>query len=74
MLQIYFVFVKIIPKKNDSFDLALRKWLFCNAKPTLLHCKTASFGMQNNRFYKALVTRELNNRSSTEKYLQLSYL
>jgi len=74
MPQICFVFVKIIPKKNDSFDLALRKRLFCEAKPTLLPCKTAAFGTQNNRFYKALITRELNNRSSTEKYLQLSYL
>jgi len=37
--------VKIILKKNDSFDLALRKRLFCDAKPTLLPCKTAAFGM-----------------------------
>ena len=74
MPQICFVFVKIIPKKNDNFDLALRKRLFCDAKPTLLPCKTAAFGTQNNRFYKALITIELNNISSTEKYLQLYYL
>jgi len=46
--------VKIIRKKNHNFDLALRKRLFCVAKPTLLPCKTAAFGMQNNRFCKAL--------------------
>ncbi|APW33351.1 hypothetical protein BWX39_10585 [Prevotella intermedia ATCC 25611 = DSM 20706] len=38
-------FVKIIPKKNSNFDLALRKRLFCAAKHTLLPCKTAAFGM-----------------------------
>ncbi len=36
--------VKIIRKKNHNFDLALRKRLFCVAKPTLLPCKTAAFG------------------------------
>ena len=35
--------VKIIRRKNDNFDLALRKRLFCDAKPTLLPCKTAAF-------------------------------
>ncbi|WP_424040329.1 hypothetical protein, partial [Prevotella nigrescens] len=35
--------------------MTLRKRLFCNAKPTLLPCKTAAFGMQNNRFYNALM-------------------
>ena len=50
-------FVKIIPTKNHNFDLALRKRLFCSAKPTLLPCKTAAFGMQNNRFCKALTAR-----------------
>ncbi|PDP81922.1 hypothetical protein CLI69_06590 [Prevotella intermedia] len=37
--------VKIIRRKNDNFDLTLRKRLFCDAKPTLLPCKTAAFGM-----------------------------
>ena len=40
-----FAFVKKLPKKNGNFVLALRKRLFCNAKPTLLPCKTAAFGM-----------------------------
>ncbi|ATV52077.1 hypothetical protein CTM50_02810 [Prevotella intermedia] len=44
-----FDFVKIISTENGNFDLALRKRLFCNAKPTLLPCKRAAFGMQNNR-------------------------
>ncbi|ATV28326.1 hypothetical protein CTM63_03765 [Prevotella intermedia] len=65
--------VKIILKKNDSFDFALRKRLFCDAKPTLLPCKTATLGMQNNRFYKSLTTSELNNRYSCEIFLQLYY-
>ncbi|PJE99104.1 hypothetical protein CUB97_09460 [Prevotella intermedia] len=51
--------------------MALRKRLFCAAKPTLLPCKTAAFGTQNNRFCKALITRELRNRYACEKYLQL---
>ena len=57
--------------ENDNFDLALRKRLFCNAKPTLLPCKTAAFGMQNNRFCKALINKELRNRIACEKYLQI---
>ena len=52
-----FSFVKIIRKKNDNFDLALRKRLFCNAKQPLLPCKTYAFRMQNNRFYKALINK-----------------
>ncbi|MFP3766374.1 hypothetical protein [Prevotella intermedia] len=40
-----FAFVKKLPQKNGNFVLALRKLLFCNAKPTLLPCKTAVFGM-----------------------------
>ena len=67
-------FVKIIPLKNANFDLALRKRLFCNAKPTLLPCKTAAFGMQNNRFYKALIYRLLRNSYACEKYLHYFYL
>ena len=50
-------FVKIISLKNGNFDLALRKRLFCDAKPTLLPCKTAAFGTQNNRFCKTLIAR-----------------
>ena len=54
--------------------MALRKRLFCAAKPTLLPCKTAAFGMQNNRFYNALVMRLLRNSTVCEKYLQLCSL
>ncbi len=50
-------FVKIIRKKNYNFGLALRKRLFCIAKPTLLPCKTAALGTQNNRFYNTLMDR-----------------
>ena len=50
-------FVKIISSENANFDLSLRKRLFCNAKQPLLPCKTYAFGMQNNRFYNALITR-----------------
>ena len=64
-------FVKIILKKNNNFVLTLRKRLFYNAKPTLLPCKTAAFGMQNNRFCNALIIRWLRNRHSCEKYLHL---
>ena len=64
-------FVKIIPTKNDNFDLALRKRLFCNAKPTLLPCKTAAFGTQNNRFCNALIINGLRDSYACEKYLQL---
>ncbi|PDP60519.1 hypothetical protein CLI71_05135 [Prevotella intermedia] len=38
-------FVKIISPKNDNFDLALQKRLFCDAKQPLLPCKTYAFGM-----------------------------
>ena len=62
-------FVKIISLENGNFDLALRKRLFCAAKPTLLPCKTATFGMQNNRFCNTLITRRLHKRYSCEKYL-----
>ena len=62
-------FVKIILKKNGNFVFTLRKRLFCNAKPTLLPCKTAAFGMQNNRFYNTLVMRLLHNSIVYEKYL-----
>jgi hypothetical protein len=62
--------VKIIRKKNHNFDLALQKRLFCVAKPTLLPCKTAAFGTQNNRFCKPLKVSELHDRCACEKYLQ----
>ncbi len=55
--------------KNDNFDLTLRKRLFCNAKPTLLPCKTAAFGTQNNRFCNALMQSGLYNSYACEKYL-----
>ena len=65
-------FVKIISLKSDNCALALRKRLFCDAKPTLLPYKTAAFGMQNNRFCNVLITRELHNRFDCEKCLHLS--
>ncbi len=68
-LENRFNFVKIICRKNSNFDLALRKWLFCDAKPTLLPCKTAAFGTQNNRFCKALIYSLLCNNFACEKYL-----
>ncbi len=55
--------------KNDDFVLALRKRLFCDAKPTLLPCKTAAFGMQNNRFCKTLIIKQLYDRYVCEKHL-----
>ena len=69
-LQNRFCFVRIIPKKNANFGLALRKRLFCNAKPTLLPCKRAAFGTQNNRFCNALIARWLRSSCACEKYLQ----
>ncbi|ATV33235.1 hypothetical protein CUC00_04485 [Prevotella intermedia] len=56
---IYINFVKIILLKTDNCALTLRKRLFCDAKPTLLPCKTAAFGTQNNRFCNTLMYREL---------------
>ena len=64
-------FVKIITSKNDNFVLALRKRLFCEVKPTLLPCKTAAFGMQNNRFCNALINRWLRSSRVCEKYLHV---
>ncbi|PIN28601.1 hypothetical protein CUC04_03860 [Prevotella intermedia] len=54
--------------------MTLRKRLFCDAKPTLLPCKTAAFGMQNNRFCNTLIVKELSNRYAYEKYLHLYHL
>ena len=51
--------------------MTLQKRLFCAAKPTLLPCKTAAFGLQNNRFCNTLIIRWLRNRYSCEKYLHL---
>ncbi|ATV39270.1 hypothetical protein CUB95_11785 [Prevotella intermedia] len=53
--------------------MTLRKRLFCNAKPTLLPCKRAAFGKQNNRFYNALIESRLRNRCACEKYLHICY-
>ncbi|PJF01375.1 hypothetical protein CUB97_09145 [Prevotella intermedia] len=49
--------------------MALRKRLFCDAKPTLLPCKTTAFGTQNNRFCKALIISWLGSIYASEKYL-----
>ena len=49
--------------------MTLRKRLFCDAKPTLLPCKTAAFGMQNNRFCNTLITKQLRKRCASEEYL-----
>ncbi|ATV39165.1 hypothetical protein CTI18_12580 [Prevotella intermedia] len=49
--------------------MALRKRLFWTAKEPLLPCKTYAFGTQNNRFYNTLITSELHNRYTREKYL-----
>ena len=64
-----FDFVKIISIENGNFTLALQKRLFCDAKPTLLPCKTAAFGTQNNRFCKALIKKMLCKSYACEKYL-----
>ncbi|ATV27751.1 hypothetical protein CTM63_00505 [Prevotella intermedia] len=52
----------------------MRKRLFCNAKHTLLPCKTYAFGTQNNRFCNTLIKNKLHNRYSYEKYLHLYHL
>ena len=52
----------------------MRKRLFYNAKPTLLPCKRAAFGMQNNSFCNVLIIRTLRNIYSCEKYLHLCRL
>ncbi|ATV56154.1 hypothetical protein CTM61_07485 [Prevotella intermedia] len=49
--------------------MTLRKRRFCVAKQPLLPCKTYAFGMQNNRFCKALKTSWLDKRYSYKKYL-----
>ena len=67
-------FVKIILLKSDNCALALRKRLFCNAKPTLLPCKTAAFGTQNNRFCNVLINNKLHGSYVCEKYLHLCCL
>ncbi len=64
-------FVKIISLKNGNFVLALQKQLFRDAKPTLLPCKTAAFGMQNNRFCKVLITRWLHDSCTCNKSLHV---
>ena len=37
----------------------------------ILPCKRATFGMQNNRFYKTLIVRLLYNDYAYEKYLHI---
>ena len=69
-----FNFVKIILLKSGNCALALRKRLFCAAKPTLLPCKRAAFGMQNNRFCNTLMMRWLHDSYTCEKYLHLYHL
>ncbi|ATV26649.1 hypothetical protein CTM62_07910 [Prevotella intermedia] len=64
-------FVKIILLKSRNYALTLRKRLFCDAKPTLLPCKTAAFRTQNNRFCNALMYSELHDSYTCEKYLHL---
>ena len=64
-----FIFVKIILLKSSNCVLALRKWLFCAAKPTLLRCKRAAFGTQNNRFCNTLITRLLDNSCAWDNSL-----
>ena len=71
---IYINFVKIILLKTDNCALMLRKRLFCVAKPTLLPCKTAAFGMQNNRFCNILMYSELHYYYAFEKCLHLCCL
>jgi len=70
----HFAFVKKLPRKNANFVLALRKRLFCAAKPTLLPFKTAAFGLQNNRFCNTLVINRLDNTCVCEKYLHFYHL
>ena len=48
---------------------ALRKRLFYNAKPTLLPCKRAAFGMRKHRFCNVLIDSELYDIYASEKYL-----
>ena len=67
-------FVKIILLKSDNCVLTMRKRLFCNAKPTLLPCKRAAFGMQNNRFCNALIKKMLHDRYALENSLHYFYL
>ncbi|ATV25325.1 hypothetical protein CTM62_00335 [Prevotella intermedia] len=55
----------------ENCVLALRKRLFCVAKPTLLPCKRAAFRKQNNRFCNALMVRRLSNDGVCEKYLHI---
>ncbi|PIN27522.1 hypothetical protein CUC04_09110 [Prevotella intermedia] len=69
-----FNFVKITLLKSDNYALMLRKRLFCDAKPMLLPCKTATFGTQNNSFCNALMYNELCSIYAFEKYLHLYYL
>ncbi|PJI25936.1 hypothetical protein CTM59_06975 [Prevotella intermedia] len=54
--------------------MALRKRRFRTVKAAVLHCKTYTFGMQNNRFYNALTSNRLHNSCAYEKYLQIYWV
>ena len=64
-----FNFVKIILLKNNNCVLTLRKRLFCTVKAAVLQCKTAAFGIPNNRFYNTLMHSDLYNSYVCEKCL-----
>ena len=68
------IFCKNILSEYDKFTLTFQKRLFCDAKPMLLPCKTAAFGMRNNRFHNVLINMKLNDSCAYEKDLQLSSL
>ena len=52
-----------------NLDFSSFSLISCIAKPTLLPCKRAAFGMQNNRFYNVLIYRWLCYSCICEKYL-----
>ena len=54
-----------------TYCFALPKRRFCTVKAAVLQRKTAAFGIQNNRFCNALITRWLCNSCACEKYLQI---
>jgi len=60
--------------KNDNFVLALRKWLVCDAKTTLLPWQKTAFCMRNNRFCKSLIIKWLYDKYICEKHLHFYVL
>ena len=54
-----------------NFDISSFSLISCVIKPTLLPCKTAAFGTQNNRFYNTLITNELHKSYTREKLLHI---